>query len=120
MFKGADGIDGLNAFIHYAYATSSDGSTGFSLSYTGSETYIGWYTDFSSTDSTEPTDYEWSRFKGLDGPAGPGLINRGLFSATKVYYYNENRRDVVQYGADYYVLSNESDSPFSGSWDLNK
>ena len=44
LFKGADGAtgnDGLSAYIHYAYATSSNGSTGFSTTYTGNETYVG-------------------------------------------------------------------------------
>jgi hypothetical protein len=64
LFKGADGIDGndgtdgLNAYVHYAYSTSSDGSSGFSLTYTGVENYVGWYSDFSETDSDDYTDYE--------------------------------------------------------------
>lgn len=76
LFKGADGADGADgndgvpAYIHYAYATSDDGSTGFSLTYTGSENYVGWYTDFTEADSTDPLDYEWGLFKGQDGIDG--------------------------------------------------
>jgi hypothetical protein len=67
---GADGSDGLAAYIHYAYATNNDGSTGFSTTYTGSETYVGWYTDFNLADSVTNTDYDWSLFTGADGVDG--------------------------------------------------
>lgn len=55
---GADGNDGLNAYVHYAYATDINGTTGFSLTYTGVETHVGWYSDFTAEDSTDPTKYE--------------------------------------------------------------
>jgi hypothetical protein len=64
LFKGADGADGndgndgLPSYIHYAYANDINGSSGFSLTYTGSETYVGWYTDFTEADSTDPSKYE--------------------------------------------------------------
>ena len=106
-------------FIHYAYANNANGTSGFSLTYTGGQTYVGWYTDFSSKDSTNPADYKWSRFKGLDGPAGPGLISRGLYSAVKVYYANADRRDVVQYGGSYYA-ANAAHSPITGTWNASK
>ncbi len=67
---GADGNDGLPSYVHYAYATAADGSTGFSTTYTGTETYVGFYTDFTLADSTNYTDYEWSLFKGTDGANG--------------------------------------------------
>jgi hypothetical protein len=55
---GQGGASGLNAYIHYAYATASDGSSGFTLTYTGSETYIGFYTDNTELDSTNYSDYQ--------------------------------------------------------------
>ena len=64
LFRGADGADGsdgangLPSYIHYAYATNITGSEGFSTTYTGSETYIGIYTDNTPADSTTYTDYE--------------------------------------------------------------
>jgi hypothetical protein len=76
LFKGADGADGkdgadgLNGYVHYAYATNPTGTENFSLTYTGSETYVGWYSDFTEADSTNPSRYEWSLFKGADGADG--------------------------------------------------
>jgi len=55
---GQDGNDGIPAYIHYAYATNSTGSTGFSTTYTGTETYVGWYTDFTEEDSGTYSDYK--------------------------------------------------------------
>jgi len=81
LFKGSDGIDGtdgtngISAYIHYAYATSADGSTGFSTVYTGTEQYVGWYTDATEADSNNYLDYEWSLFKGADGANGTDGTN---------------------------------------------
>ena len=62
--KGDDGANGLNAYVHYAYATSADGETNFSLTYTGVESYIGWYSDFDLMIQNYPSAYEWSKFQG--------------------------------------------------------
>ena len=67
--KGEQGIpgigtDGKTSYLHIAYATSADGSEGFSISESANKTYIGQYTDFVSTDSTDPTEYAWTKIKG--------------------------------------------------------
>jgi len=51
---------------------------------------------------------------GEDGPTGPGICYRGYFSATALYYYNANRRDVVNYNGDYYVYRGPNGQ--SGAW----
>lgn len=49
---GADGIPGKNgengetSYVHFAYATSADGKTGFSTTDTVGKTYMGQYADF--------------------------------------------------------------------------
>lgn len=58
------GIDGRTSYLHIAYATSADGSEGFSISESANKTYIGQYTDFVSTDSTDYTKYSWTKIKG--------------------------------------------------------
>ena len=58
------GIDGKTSYLHIAYATSADGSEGFSISESANKTYIGQYTDFVSTDSTDYTKYAWTKIKG--------------------------------------------------------
>jgi hypothetical protein len=55
---GQDGSDGDSMYLHIAYATNSDGSSGFSLTYTGVEKYIGTYTDTLVADSTVANKYE--------------------------------------------------------------
>ena len=56
--------------MHIAYANSADGSTGFSVSDSNNKTYIGQYTDFVESDSTDPTKYSWTKIKGENGIPG--------------------------------------------------
>lgn len=67
---GEPGKDGKTSYFHVAYATSEDGSTGFSTSISAGKTYIGQYTDFTQTDSTNPTQYSWTKIKGDKGETG--------------------------------------------------
>ena len=73
---GADGIPGKNGengetrYVHFAYATSADGKTGFSTTDTVGKTYMGQYADFEKADSEDPTKYRWSKFQGPQGPQG--------------------------------------------------
>lgn len=73
---GADGIPGKNgengetSYVHFAYATSADGKTGFSTTDTVGKTYMGQYVDFTKADSEDPTKYRWSKFQGPQGPQG--------------------------------------------------
>ena len=67
---GNDGADGETSYLHMAYATSSDGKTGFSTTDAVDKTYIGQYVDFEKADSTDPTKYRWSKFQGPKGDKG--------------------------------------------------
>ena len=67
---GAKGADGRTPYIHFAYANSADGRTGFSVSDAANKEYIGTYTDFVEADSTDPTKYKWTKVKGADGQTG--------------------------------------------------
>ncbi|MDA3725716.1 phage tail protein [Lacticaseibacillus rhamnosus] len=66
---GAKGADGRTAYAHFAYANSQDGQTDFSTT-APNRKYIGFYSDFTSGDSTNPSDYNWSLIKGADGADG--------------------------------------------------
>lgn len=69
---GKAGADGKSSYTHIAYANSADGKTDFSVSDSDRD-YIGMYVDSSTTDSTDPTKYAWSKIKGADGSQGiPG------------------------------------------------
>lgn len=64
------GVDGKTSYLHIAYANSSDGRTGFSISDSTNKLFIGQYTDFSPNDSTDPSKYKWTLIKGASGTDG--------------------------------------------------
>lgn len=66
---GPKGSDGKTQYTHIAYANSADGKTDFSTGDSNRE-YIGMYADFTANDSTNPSDYAWSKIKGADGSQG--------------------------------------------------
>ncbi|NCB96544.1 MAG: hypothetical protein EOM35_08880 [Negativicutes bacterium] len=51
-------IDGKTPYVHWAYSDNADG-TGLTTSDNG-QRYIGQYTDYTQTDSTDKTKYRWS------------------------------------------------------------
>ena len=65
---GVRGADGRTQYTHIAYADSISGS-GFSQT-NADKAYIGVYVDFNSTDSVNPADYRWTRWRGSDGLNG--------------------------------------------------
>ncbi|MGX8233946.1 phage tail spike protein [Bacillus subtilis] len=68
--QGPPGEDGRSSYTHIAYANSADGTQDFSTTDSQNKAYIGMYTSFESTDSTEPSDYNWTLIKGADGEKG--------------------------------------------------
>lgn len=75
QFKGDAGE---KAYLHIAYANSSDGSTDFTTDDTKADghTYIGTYTDHTESDSSKPTDYHWVKVQGEQG-ASVIFLQRG-------------------------------------------
>ena len=67
---GTDGTNGKTSYLHIAYANSADGKTGFDVSNSANKLYIGQYTDFNPTDSTDYTKYSWTKIKGEQGAKG--------------------------------------------------
>lgn len=68
--QGIPGKDGVSSYTHIAYANSNDGATDFNLDYFTNAQYIGLLTDTTQTDSTDHTQYTWSRLLGNDGTNG--------------------------------------------------
>ena len=68
--NGQDGTDGKSSYMHIAYATAADGSTGFSTTNSAGKTYIGTCTDFNASAPTTPSAYHWAKIKGDAGQAG--------------------------------------------------
>ncbi|ETW90659.1 hypothetical protein X841_03770 [Streptococcus thermophilus M17PTZA496] len=108
---GKAGADGRTPYVHFAYADSADGKTGFSLTQTGRKRYLGVLTNFFKEDSTNPSDYTWNDTAGSVSVGGDNLIinsafpknldnwgywetglpNENLHIATHGFYYNGSR-----------------------------
>lgn len=74
---GKPGADGKTPYIHFAFASSADGKTGFSFTESGQQ-YQGYYTDFVQISSTDPTKYTW-----MDRRAGVEVGTRNLWIQSK-------------------------------------
>ena len=108
---GKAGADGRTPYVHFAYADSADGRTGFSLTQDGNKRYLGVCTNFDRTDSTNPADYSWNDMTGSVSVGGENLIrnsafpdnldgwgywlatqpNSNLSVSSHVYYYNGSK-----------------------------
>lgn len=55
---GKAGADGKTPYIHFAYASSADGKTNFSLT-DKNQQYQGYYSDYTEADSTDYKKYTW-------------------------------------------------------------
>ena len=76
---GKAGADGRTPYVHFAYADSADGRTGFSLTQNGNKRYLGVCTNFDRTDSTNPADYSWNDMTGSVSVGGENLISNSAF-----------------------------------------
>ena len=65
---GPKGSDGRTQYTHMAYADTVTGS-GFSQT-NADKAYVGVYVDFNPTDSKNPADYRWTKWKGPKGENG--------------------------------------------------
>lgn len=102
---GAPGADGRTSYLHIAYATSADGSQGFSTTYFNGALYIGTYTDFTQADSTSYTSYEWARLKGEDGE---GFSLAGNWTSANVPYA---KGSVVAMGGSLWAAKADTSNP---------
>ena len=96
---GTNGTNGKTSYLHIAYANSADGSTGFSVSDSSGKLYIGQYTDFTQSDSTDPKKYSWTKIKGETGAKGA----------------KGDKGDTGAQGAGYTVLLTNENHTFAGS-----
>ena len=73
---GYNGVDGKTYYLHIKY--SNDGGSTFTGN-NGEDVgdYIGVYTDTNADDSTNPSDYKWSKTKGDKGDKGDGYTQIG-------------------------------------------
>ena len=89
---GSDGTNGKTSYFHIKYSSVENPTTASQMSETPN-TYIGTYTDFIQTDSTDPKKYTWYRFQGLQGEKGekgiPGVGTDGKTSYLHIKYSND-------------------------------
>lgn len=86
---GPKGADGRTKYTHIAYADTISGS-GFSQT-NADKAYIGVYVDFNSTDSVNPADYRWTRWRGRDGADGlPGKAGADGRTPYVHFAYSDN------------------------------
>lgn len=108
LIKGADGerglagpagSDGKTPYFHIAYATSADGSQGFSTTDSENKAYIGQYTDYTEKDSSDHKRYRWTRIKGeFEGTVGGrNLILNSLRAPTVYGNHPSLRIDIGQH-----------------------
>lgn len=81
-----DGQNGTSAYVHIAYANSSDGRVDFSLT-DSNRKFIGQYSDSKQYGSDDPTKYRWSTIKGEDG--------QSFVSAEEQFYYSTSKTEFV-------------------------
>jgi hypothetical protein len=83
-FTGQDGSNGQTSYLHIKYADVANPTTEQMNDIGG--IYLGQYTDFNSTDSTDPHSYTWTRIKGDQGVQGQkGNDGVGIASTTITY-----------------------------------
>ena len=67
--NGTNGTNGKTSYFHIKYSSVDKPTSSSQMTETPS-TYIGTYVDYTSTDSTDPKKYTWSRFQGAQGEKG--------------------------------------------------
>lgn len=87
-----DGQNGTSAYVHIAYANSSDGRVDFSLT-DSNRKFIGQYSDSRQYGSEDPTKYRWSTIKGEDG--------QSFVSAEEQFYYSTSQTELI--GGEWFV-----------------
>ena len=124
---GKPGADGRTPYVHFAYADSADGRTGFSLTQDGTKRYLGICTNFDKANSTNPADYSWNDTAGSVSVGGRNLLkgSKGPFKPDRkptnfdnnVLYKNETSVYLEQ--NQKYLISAKSDGNFTALHNAN-
>lgn len=124
---GKAGADGRTPYVHFAYADSADGRTGFSLTQDGTKRYLGICTNFDKANSTNPVDYSWNDTAGSVSVGGRNLLkgSKGPFKPDKkptnfdnnVLYKSETSVYLEQ--DQKYLISAKSDGNFTALHNAN-
>lgn len=119
---GKPGADGKTPYIHFAYADSADGRTGFTVNGGSTKRYMGTYTDFNQADSTDPTKYKWVDVLG-NVELGYRNILLNTLDMTKYHIQNSSGGDeanIFSYdNSDDSVVINSGTQPTYRWWGLS-
>lgn len=118
---GKAGADGRTPYVHFAYADSADGRTGFSLTQDGTKRYLGICTNFDKANSTNPVDYSWNDTAGSVSVGGRNLLkgSKGPFKPDKKptnfdnFALYKNETSVYLEQNQKYLISAKSDGNFT-------
>ncbi|MCV6815295.1 phage tail spike protein [Streptococcus uberis] len=118
--QGPAGADGKTPFWHTAWANSADGKTDFSLTDSTNKRFIGQYTDYTQTDSTDPTKYKWVNMVGTVDVGGRnlliGLSEIYVYQGTSEFLRTADLAPVIdKYGLVQYTLSFEAKVAVAGN-----
>lgn len=125
---GKPGADGRTPYVHFAYADSGDGRTGFSLTQDGTKRYLGVCTNFDKANSTNPADYSWNDTAGsvsvggrnlLKGSKGPFKPDRKPTNFDNNVLYSDQTSIYMEQGQGY-IISAKTDGNFAARHDGNK
>lgn len=111
---GENGTDGKEMYFFQAWADNEDGSVGFSITDSIDKAYLGTYSSFDPTQSTNPADYKWTQLVGGLVIDPTNYIQEGRFNFRPVtvdsdcsYYVIPLTKTIpagtkVQFGAEFY------------------
>ena len=112
---GAVGADGKTYYTWIAYSDNADGS-GMYQQPNDNTKYIGIAVNKeTATESSNPTDYTWSQFKGNKGDKGDGYTQMGQFKTGMVV----PKMGVVSMGGGSYVAKASTTNPPLWCWTDN-
>lgn len=95
LIKGDRGAEGKTSYIHIAYSTSLDGTTGFSTTVSEGKSYMGQYADFEEVDSEDPSLYSWTHIKGEKGDTGEDAWHVEILSSNGNIFKESNIHTVL-------------------------
>lgn len=100
---GKPGADGRTAYVHFAYADSADGRTGFSLTQDGTKRYFGHYSDYEKSDSPDPTKYKW-----MDTFSDFDFGTRNLLANTQTLANNTTNSNTSEHWQNFIVARSKA------------
>ena len=116
---GTNGENGQTSYLHIKY--SNDGGTSFT-SNSGEipGSYIGQYVDFVQQDSSDPSDYTWSKIQGETGPAGRTYFIEASATVLKRSKDNTINPNYIEFKAYYRDGTSAARTQYSGRFKIEE